>query len=304
MISRTKIVAGFTFFVARAPWKFLLLVYLFLVSFKVRKKKTPFYQSLSYLSHAKEEKVENWCFRLWLAGVAFSKTHRHVVKGSTTQKYKLKSLGIAPVIVRCSEDNRWTWPFFTTEVLILTYSGLRQNPKRRFDLVIEQIVKRLVDSAVQEVIFISSTRFMEMPVETYGKYPTCRKVKQLLLCEDMLLTCPSFKTTVLRFGRLIGPQRHPIYSCKTCFYRRPNGIINFIHLEDCLQCLSILEKQHQSGVFNACPTSLHERITTQPWRKWPVFNSAFVEKPRTKDASFPKFKTYSMLNSTWKTCWH
>ena len=46
----------------------------------------------------------------------------------------------------------------TLKVLILTLPpGLRQNPKRRFDLVIEQIVKHLVDSTVQEVIFISST---------------------------------------------------------------------------------------------------------------------------------------------------
>ena len=172
----------------------------------------------------------------------------HKVKGSTTQKEKissLKSLGIAPFIVRCSEDNCDGLDLFLqeVEVLILTLPpGLRQNPKRRFDLVIEQIVKRLVDSAVQEVVFISSTSvYGDARGDIREETPTLRITesgKQLLLCEEMLLTSPSFKTTVLRFGGLIGPQRHPIYSlAKRAFIDNPNGIINFIHLEDCLQCL-------------------------------------------------------------------
>ena len=190
----------------------------------------------------------------------------HVVKGSTTQKEKissLKSFGIAPYIVRCSEDNCDGLDLFLqdVEVLILTLPpGLRQNPKRRFDLVIEQIVKRLVHSAVQEVIFISSTSVYgdargDITEETPTQ-PITESGKQLLLCEEMLLTSPSFKTTVLRFGGLIGPQRHPIYSlAKRAFIDNPNGIINFIHLEDCLKCLlAILEKQNERVIYNAvCP---------------------------------------------------
>ena len=60
----------------------------------------------------------------------------------------------------------------------------------------------------------------------------------------------------MRFGGLIGPQRHPIYSlAKRAFIDNPNGIINFIHLEDCLKCLlAILEKQNERVIYNAvCP---------------------------------------------------
>ena len=190
----------------------------------------------------------------------------HFVKGSTTQKKKissLKSFGIAPHIVHCSEDNCNGLDLFLEEieVLILTLPpGLRQNPKRRFDLVIEHIVKRLVDSAIKEVIFISSTSVYgdasgDITEETPA-LPITESGKQLLLCEEMLLNSSSFKTTILRFGGLIGPQRHPIYSlAKRAFIDNPNGIINSIHLEDCLQCLlAILEKPHQGGIFNAvCP---------------------------------------------------
>ena len=190
----------------------------------------------------------------------------HKVKGSTTHEEKissLKSFGIAPYIVRCSEDNCNGLDLFLqeVEVLILTLPpGLRQNPKRRFDLVIKQIVKRLVDSAVQEVIFISSTSVYgdacgDITEETPTQ-PITESGKQLLLCEEMLLNSSSFKTTILRFGGLIGPQRHPIYPlAKRAFIDNPNGIINFIHLEDCLQCLlAILEKQNECVIYNAvCP---------------------------------------------------
>ena len=233
----------------------------------------------------------------------------HVVKGSTTQKEKissLKSLGIAPFIVRCSEDNCDGLDLFLQdiEVLVLTLPpSLRQNPKRRFDLVIEQIVKRLVDSAVQEVIFISSTSVYgdasgDITEET-PPLPITESGKQLLLCEEMLLTSPSFKTTVLRFGGLIGPQRHPVYSlAKRAFIDNPNGIINFIHLEDCLQCLlAILEKQHQSGVFNAvCPYfPTRENYYTTIAKMAGVQLPPFVEKTKNKRRILPT-KIQNVLN--------
>ena len=233
----------------------------------------------------------------------------HVVKGSTTQKEKissLKSFGIAPFIVRCSEDNCDGLDLFLqeVEVLILTLPpGLRQNPKRRFDLVIEQIVKRLVDSAVQEVVFISSTSVYgdargDITEET-PTLPITESGKQLLLCEEMLLTSPSFKTTVLRFGGLIGPQRHPIYSlAKHAFIDNPNGIINFIHLEDCLQCLqAILEKQYQSGVFNAvCPYyPTRENYYTTIAKTAGVQLPPFIEKTTNKRRILPT-KIQNTLN--------
>ena len=233
----------------------------------------------------------------------------HFVKGSTTQKKKissLKSFGIAPHIVHCSEDNCNELDLFLEEieVLILTLPpGLRQNPKRRFDLVIEQIVKHLVDSAVQEVIFISSTTVYgdargDITEET-PTHPISESGKQLLLCEEMLLTSPSFKTTVLRFGGLIGPQRHPVYSlAKHAFIDNPNGIINFIHLEDCLKCLlAILEKQHQGGIFNAvCPYyPTRENYFTTIAKIVGVQLPSFIEKTKNKRRILPT-KIQKVLN--------
>ena len=113
----------------------------------------------------------------------------------------------------------------------------------------------LVDSAVQEVIFISSTSVYgdargDITEET-PTHPITESGKQLLLCEEMLLTSPSFKTTVLRFGGLVNPQRHPIYSlAKRAFIDNPNGIINFIHLEDCLKCLLAILKNNTKVGFS------------------------------------------------------
>ena len=233
----------------------------------------------------------------------------HVVKGSTTQKEKissLKSFGIAPYIVRCSEDNCDGLALFLqdVEVLILTLSpGLRQNPKRRFDLVIEQIVKHLVDSSVQEVIFISSTSVYGNALgditEETPTLPITESGKQLLLCEDTLLTSPSFKTTILRFGGLIGPQRHPIYSlAKHAFIDNPNGIINFIHLEDCLQCLlAILEKQNERVTYNAvCPYyPTRENYYTTLAKMAGIQLPPFIEKTAKKRRILPT-KIQNTLN--------
>ena len=188
------------------------------------------------------------------------------VKGSTTKKEKvavLRSAGVAPYIVQCHEDKcDGIEPFLQDiEVVILTLPpGLRQNPKRRFDKVIANVKKQLERSTVQKVIFISSTSVYgnasgDITEET-PTHPISESGKQLLRCEEILLTSSSFKTTVLRFGGLIGPQRHPIYAlAKRPFIDNPHGYINFIHLDDCLQSLlAILEKQHERIIYNAvCP---------------------------------------------------
>ena len=64
------------------------------------------------------------------------------------------------------------------------------------------------------------------------------------------------KTTVLRFGGLVGPDRHPVHAlAKKDFIENPEGKINLIHLNDCIECIvSIVEKENNIGVFNAvCP---------------------------------------------------
>ena len=187
----------------------------------------------------------------------------HTIKGSTTSKDKLETLdvkGIQAYLVQCEEDNCLGLEKFVenVDVLILTLPpGLRQNSERRFDLVIKNLEENILHSNIKHLIFISST-------SVYGKLtgaidensmprPFSESGKQLLKCEELLLSATQYHTTVLRFGGLIGPNRHPVFSlAKRDAIVNPEGEINLIHLEDCINCLlAVIEKQKENSVFNA-----------------------------------------------------
>ena len=187
----------------------------------------------------------------------------HTIKGSTTSKDKLETLdvkGIQAHLVQCEEDNCLGLEKFVenVDVLILTLPpGLRQNSERRFDLVIKNLAENILHSNIKHLIFISST-------SVYGKLtgaidensmprPFSESGKQLLKCEELLLSATQYHTTVLRFGGLIGPNRHPVFSlAKRDAIVNPEGEINLIHLEDCINCLlAVIEKQKENSVFNA-----------------------------------------------------
>ena len=187
----------------------------------------------------------------------------HNIKGSTTSKDKLETLdvkGIQAYLVQCEEDNCLGLENFVenVDVLILTLPpGLRQNSERRFDLVIKNLAENILHSNIKHLIFISST-------SVYGKLtgaidensmprPFSESGKQLLKCEELLLSATQYHTTVLRFGGLIGPNRHPVFSLtKRDAIVNPEGEINLIHLEDCINCLlAVIEKQKENSVFNA-----------------------------------------------------
>lgn len=187
----------------------------------------------------------------------------HTIKGSSTSEVKLETLdakGIQPYLVQCEEDNCYGLEKFVenVDVLILTLPpGIRQNSERRFDLVIKNLAENILHSKIKHLIFISST-------SVYGKLtgaidenslprPFSESGNQLLKCEELLLSATQYHTTVLRFGGLIGPNRHPVFSlAKRDAIVNPEGEINLIHLEDCINCLlAVIEKQKENSVFNA-----------------------------------------------------
>lgn len=167
------------------------------------------------------------------------------VRGTTTRKEKLKTITtITPhaYCVRCTEEGcDAIIPFLKGLDLIIVNlpPGLRKNPKRRFDLVIEQLATQIEKNKIKHVIFISSTSVYgnlegEIDEETKPQ-PETKSGHQLLRCEQILFNNSHFKTIVLRFGGLIGPNRNPINSLiKKQYIDNPKGLINFIHQTDCI----------------------------------------------------------------------
>jgi nucleoside-diphosphate-sugar epimerase len=83
--------------------------------------------------------------------------------------------------------------------------------------------------------------------------PDTESGKQLVQAEQLLQSNSNFKTTILRFGGLIGEDRHPIkFLAGRKNIDNPNAPINLIHQEDCIGIiLEILELDSWKETFNA-----------------------------------------------------
>ena len=184
------------------------------------------------------------------------------VHGSTTQATKLKAIkqtGAKAFIVQCEENSCVGLVDFLTQVdylIIALPPGIRANPNRRFDLIVDQIQQEVVRQGIIRVIFISSTAVYGATSGIINEETPTAAVsisgKQLILCEHLLLKNPAFATSIIRFGGLIGPNRHPIFSlAKRTKIDNPEGKINFIHLADCLALICRAIASFQGGsIYN------------------------------------------------------
>jgi nucleoside-diphosphate-sugar epimerase len=117
-------------------------------------------------------------------------------------------------------------------------------------------------------------------------FPETDSGRQLLTAELLLKNSASFKTTVVRFGGLIGENRHPIrFLAGKKNIENPDAPINLIHLEDCIGIIaSIIEKDCWDETFNAV-TPFH------PSRK-----EYYTEKAVEMNLDLPEFNVDSISN--------
>ena len=83
--------------------------------------------------------------------------------------------------------------------------------------------------------------------------PNLENGRQLLEVEHLLQNNINFKTTVIRFGGLIGEDRQPVRSLSgNKMLQNPNAPINLIHQHDCIGIIeTIIEKNAWNETFNA-----------------------------------------------------
>ncbi len=131
--------------------------------------------------------------------------------------------------------------------------GLRgKGPKESYVRKIELLHDEIRKSHVEKVIFISSTSVYgdvdgEVNEETEPN-PTTESGKQLVECERIFQEDEKLKTTIIRFGGLIGPDRHPV----TMLSGRENLTggntpVNLIHLDD---CINLIDKVIENNLWN------------------------------------------------------
>jgi len=185
------------------------------------------------------------------------------VKGSATSAEKLEQLagkGVLPYLVRFEGNEQTFAPdFFKCDVLVVSVPPkTKAGEGESFTAKIQQIIKTCVELQIQKIIYISSTGVYGdcncVVDELSDPNPDTPSGRLLLEAENLFKNETSFKTTIVRFGGLIGPGRHPgrFFAGKVNI---PNGLapVNLIHQLDCVAITSaIIERDAFGHLFNAC----------------------------------------------------
>lgn len=218
------------------------------------------------------------------------------VKGSTTSEEKisiLKDAGILPFLVTLNDSKTSEEEFLTentsqflkdSQVLIINIPPkLRGNTSENFVKKMQNFIPFIEKSSIEKVLFVSSTSVYgdahSLVTEETTPNPETESGKQLLEVEKLLQSNSHFKTTILRFGGLVGEDRHPIKHLagrENC--ENPDSPINLIHQEDCIGIIErIIELNSWDEVFNA----------VSPYH--PSREKYYTEKATVLSLPLPKF---------------
>ena len=186
------------------------------------------------------------------------------VNGSTTSLEKISALesnGIQPFQIELSETEiKGEIDSFlkNSEILIIDIPPkLRSISSENFIKKIQNLVPFIEKAKIEKIIFISSTSvygdYNSVVTEATKPNPDSESGKQLLETETVLQSNTNFKTTVIRFGGLIGEDRHPIhFLAGRKNIENPEAAINLIHQKDCIGIIkAVIEQDCFGESFNA-----------------------------------------------------
>lgn len=191
-----------------------------------------------------------------------------LVNGSTTSTDKVSKLekaGINPFLIALETDGviGEIQDFLkdSSTLIIDIPPKLRGTNKENFVGKIEALIPFVEKSTIENVLFISSTSVYgddnDPVTEETPLKPDSEGGKQLAIVEGLLRSNHHFKTTVLRFGGLIGEDRNPIkFLAGRENIDNPDSPINLIHQADCIGIiLKIIEKNSWGETYNAASPS-------------------------------------------------
>ena len=188
----------------------------------------------------------------------------YLVRGTTTSANKLGTLqkeGITPFLISLSEEKiegNISGFLADAEIIVINVPPkLRGGNKENYVNKMQLLHTAIKASSVQKILFVSSTSVYgniegEVTEETMPQ-PNTESGKQLLASENIFKNNPEIRTTIIRFGGLIGPGRHPvtILSGRKAL-NNGNHPVNLIHLNDCISIIKSAIKLNWWGeIFNA-----------------------------------------------------
>ncbi|MEN2414662.1 SDR family NAD(P)-dependent oxidoreductase [Flavobacterium mesophilum] len=195
-------------------------------------------------------------------------TKGNSINGSTTSENKLsilKDAGINPFLVTLESEgiSENIADFLAeSEILIIDIPPKLRTAdsnaeKKAFVEKIKNLIPFIEKSLVKKVLFVSSTSVYgddnDLITEETIPNPETESGKQLVLAENLLRENQNFETTILRFGGLIGEDRHPVkHLAGKENLENPDAPINLIHLNDCIGVIEeIINKSKWNAIFNA-----------------------------------------------------
>ena len=212
------------------------------------------------------------------------------VNGSTTTKSKisiLKEHQIIPFLIDLNsgvEEITIVSFLKNIDVLIINIPPrMKTKSVNAYEEKMRQLHLAIKKTAVKKILFVSSTSVYgeidgEVTEETIPK-PSTNSGKELLKAENIFRNDTDLQTTILRFGGLVGPERHPVfYLSKKEEVQNGNFPINLIHLNDCISIIHfIIKKEYWGEVFNA----------VYPYH--PTKSDFYTKKAHENNLKMPKF---------------
>lgn len=175
----------------------------------------------------------------------------HHVKASTTSESRLSelsSLKVEPFLVDIGKLSSNLRAFLQANVLIINI------PSKNVDSF-SRLIKEIEESEIENILFVSSTSVYQDKNKTiFESDEEESTTSPLFIIENLFRNSTKFKTTIVRFGGLIGYGRHPgKFFSKGRIVQNPDSHVNLIHRDDCIEIISrIIEKEVWGEVFNCC----------------------------------------------------
>ncbi len=193
------------------------------------------------------------------------RAENHEVRGSVTSTEKmqvLRAAGIVPYSIKLFEKGiQGDIRSFLSGANILIVDvppGLRKDPEVNFVKKIKNLIPFIESSNLRKVIYTSSTSVYE-DLEEFPVYNESSETDnsnntavQLKNSELLFLNNEKFNASIIRFGGLIGPERHPVnYLSGRTGITNPDAPVNLVHQEDCIAAIcKLMQKEKDNSVWN------------------------------------------------------
>lgn len=211
------------------------------------------------------------------------------VKGSTTSADKVNLLSnnkIDPYLVHLQhilalKDSN----FWNSEVLLINIPpSLKKQTAGDYLQQMRNLVEVVDGSSIKRVIFISSTSVYPELNKIISDIDEVDEDSALYQSEKLFTQSPNLKTTIIRFGGLIGPGRDPSrwFAGKKDIHNG-QAPVNLIHLDDCIGIIqSVLEQDVFGETYHAAspqhPTKAE--FYTAAARKAGLIEPEFIDELR------------------------